>query len=141
MFAEQFARGGALSGDDLRVGERMDHRRTGFVRDARGHLVAIGKCRAAQIQRRAECLDAGDLRGVRTFRHHDVRRNGARFRGQRDGGTMISRRVRDDAALGDVIRQRPHGIARAAELERADVLEILALEYDAASGEVVDGMR
>jgi hypothetical protein len=49
--------------------------------------------------------------------------------------------MRDDAAFGDSVVERPHRVARAAKLERADALEILAFEDDPASGGIVDGTR
>ena len=98
MSLEQFERGGSLSGDHVRSGEGMDQRRAGFAADAIGRFVARGERRRAEMQRRAVSPDRGDLRCDRVFGNHDMRRNAARLRRERECGAMIAGRMRDHAA-------------------------------------------
>ena len=140
-FVDQFARRGALAGDHTRIGEGMYERRAGFAGDVVGHFVASGQCRRADMNGRPERLDARNFHGDRAFRNHDVRSDAARARRKRNGRTMIAGRVCDNAACGHIVGQRPHRVARAAELERADALEIFALENDLTAGHIIDGRR
>jgi hypothetical protein len=51
-----------------------------------------------------------------------------RARGIGERGTVVARRMRDDATPRAALVEREHGVACAARLERADLLQVLALE-------------
>jgi hypothetical protein len=61
--------------------------------------------------------------------------------GERDGLCVIARRIGDDAAALLVVRELGEGVVRAAELERAHALEVLALEEHLRAGERVHRAR
>ena len=74
----------------------------------------------------------------RVVRHHDVRRDAAPSRRVRERRAVVAGGVRDHAARGDVVGQREHGVAGAARLERAHLLQVLALDEEARAGRVVE---
>ncbi len=76
-----------------------------------------------------------DLDRRRVLGHHDHRAHAQQPRRQRDRLRMIARREGDDtglALLGCELRQR---VVRAAELEGAHALEVLALEEQLGAGQ------
>src|ERR1043166_5933070 len=62
-------------------------------------------------------------------------------RGDRDGLRVVAGREGDDAARALLIRERENLVGRAAHLEGAGALEVLALEEDAAARQPVEGAR
>src|SRR5262249_50902749 len=58
---------------------------------------------------------------------------------QRQGPGVVAGTVRDHAALRDVRSEVADGVARSAELERAALLEVLALEEQGPASEPVEG--
>jgi hypothetical protein len=62
-------------------------------------------------------------------------------RRERERRRVVPRRVRRDAAPRLLVLERQHGVARPPELERADLLEALALEEHARAGDRVSTLR
>ena len=140
-FTEQLARRGSLPSNHARIGERVHERRARFVRDALGHFIACSQRGGANMQSRAKGFDTRNFDGDRAFRNDDMRGDSPRARRERDGRAVIAGRMRDDAAPGDFIRQRPHRVARAAKLKCARALKVFALERHLATGDLIDRGR
>ncbi len=73
------------------------------------------------------------------MRHHDVRGDPAQARGEREGLGVVARGVGGDAPGGLGVRQGEHRVRGAAELERADALQVLALEEQVRAEAFVEG--
>jgi hypothetical protein len=140
-FAQQFEHRRALAGDDARVGVGMHERCAGLFAHGVGHRLARDDRRRAAVQRRAAGFDGFEFRRDRTFRHDDVRRDAARLRRERQRRAVIARGMRDDAARGCLVVERPHRVARTAELERAGALEVFAFEEQFRTGERIERAR
>jgi len=117
----------------------MNERCTGFARDVvtRG-LARVDRGRA-QAHGGAEPAHVALLDRRRVFRHDDPRRNPAPLRCVGKCCAMIPRRMRDDAPRRCRGVEREHGVARTARLERADALQVLALEEQRRADFGVDG--
>ena len=83
----------------------------------------------APKRRTFSCFTFGAFSGITT--HAGMPRRARRI-GER--GAVIARRMRDDAAPRLGVAQREHGVGRAARLERADLLQVLALEEELRAG-------
>src|SRR5690606_38751213 len=116
----------------------MDQGRARLGLDARRGLLARRERRLAGDHARAVALDGEPLHGRRVARHHDVRRDAALARRPRERLGLVAGAVRDDAAARDGLVEPRHGVGGAAELEGADLLELLALEEERAAGEAVE---
>ena len=141
MRGKQFQCGGALACDDARIGVRMDRGGAGFGLQLRAHRLARGDGRRAAVQDRAVVSDRGELGLHRAFRHHHVAGNAAALCGQRQRGAMVAGSMGDHAARGGGLVQRPHRIAGAAELERADPLQVFAFELQPRAGFLIQRAR
>ena len=134
----QFERGGALAGDDARIGVGMHEHRAGVLLQLRARGLARGDRRRAVVQGGAVGLNRGELGFHRALGHDHVAGDAARARRQRERRAVVAGGVRDHAARGLVVGHRPHCVARAAELERARALQVLGLEGDGRADERVD---
>src|SRR5690606_22351494 len=139
--AQQLQRGGALAGDHRRIGVGMDEGRAGLVLHPRRGFLARGDARRAAVQDRAVALDGRQFRRDRAFGHDHVAGDAAGPRRQRQRRAVVARGVRDHAARGLRVGQRPHRVARAAELEGTGALQRFGLEMQFAAGQRVQGAR
>jgi hypothetical protein len=80
----------------------------------------------------AQPLDGGDLRGRGVLGHHDRAGDAHAPRVPGDALGHVSRARRVHAVPERLTRREPQRVRRAADLERADGLEVLALEPDLA---------
>ncbi len=124
----ELQRRGALAGHHGGIVERVDHRRAGLGHDARRGFLAGGQRRRAEGDPAAQPLHLQHLRPRRALRHHDIGWDAAQPRRPRHRRRMVAGRVGGDAAGGRRVRERQHRVGRAARLEGADVLQVLALE-------------
>ena len=83
---------------------------------------------ALEHDRRAERGDGVDLDLRRRHRHHDRRARAEPLRGESDALGVVAGRGGDDALRRVARRQARHLVVGAAELEREDGLEVLALQ-------------
>jgi hypothetical protein len=104
--------------------------RAGLALHVRAGSLARFDVGRAEANPGAEATDIFLLWLRRVFRHDDPRRNPAARGGIGERRTVISRRVRDDAAFRFIRGEREHRIDRAARLERPDLLQVLALERE-----------
>ena len=118
---------GAGAGEHRRIVERMDERQP-----ARGldlvELVEQGRAIVVEHDLGAVAADRVELGARRAGRHHDDARRTDVARRPRDRLRVVAGRDRDQAARALGRRQRQHLVERAARLERAGLLEALALE-------------
>jgi len=146
----------------VRVVVGRDEGGAGAGDDARDDGLALGGRRAAEHDRRAVAARRGDLGRRRQPRHHDVRGDAHGGGGEGEGlrvvaccacvsldarfwlggaGRRRTAAMRDDAALAAAalgpavrLRQPEQRVEGAARLERADALQVLALEPEAQRG-------
>ena len=106
----------------------MHEHRAGVALHVGARGLARGDGRRAVVQGGAVGFDRGELGRHRAFGHDDVAGDAARARRQRQRRAVVAGGMRDHAARGLVVGQRPHRVARAAELEGARALQVLGLE-------------
>ena len=128
MLAQDFHADGALSGDHVRIIERMNERELPVARKRQRVLIgliviiAVKHRFATQIDHRLHL----DLRSGQ--RHDDGGRNTAPLGRKRHALCVIACRGADHAALGRGFRQMRNLVVGAANLEGEDRLQIFALE-------------
>ena len=115
--------------------------RTGFLDDTGRGRFARRERRLAFSDLAAVAFDSALFCGGRVRRHDDERRDSAPARRQRQRSRMIARRGRDDTVASFLIGERKDCICRAAYFERARFLEILTLEIEARSGDLIERCR
>ncbi len=123
----------ALPRDDVGVVERMDEGRAGFLFQRAGVGVGVVEAFAVQHHLAAQALNRRHLDAGRGGRHDDGRRRAALRRRQRHSLRMIARRGADDAARQFGLAQGRDPVVGAADLEREDRLQILALQQGGAT--------
>src|SRR5688572_22930963 len=116
----------------------MDERRAGFTHDSSAGRLTSDLGWFTERDFAAIALDRAQLHLRRIIGHHDVGGNAANPRGAGDGGGMITGRVRRHALTRSGVVEREHGVRGAAGLERADFLEILALEKKRSAEDAVE---
>ncbi len=105
------------------------------LRDARA------RARKARPPRRNSRV-AASLTGRRIGRHHDRRGDPEQTcAAKRDALRVVAARERDDAARALLRRKRREKVIRAAKLERAHALQVLALDEDARAGQRSSSVR
>ncbi len=119
---------GALAGDHVRVVERVHVNQIALALELRGVLERAVVVVAMEHDFAAERPHRLDLDVGRGERHHDDRGNAALVRGERHALRMIAGRGADDAALACALGEMRDPVVRAAQLERKDCLQILALQ-------------
>ena len=118
---------------DLDRAGLCDHPRHGCLSRLEGGF-AQHDGRSVRVDRGALCTRDGR-------RHDDVRGDAAGTRRERQRGAVITRRVRGDTTSRLLGGQRLHRVRRAPVLERADALQMLALEVHAGSEPFVERVR
>ncbi|MNS88116.1 hypothetical protein D3C72_1220800 [compost metagenome] len=122
----------ALSGDHVRVVERVDEGCAGLLFQGAGVGVGVVEAVAVQDDVSAERLDRRHLDARRGGRHDDGRGRAAFRRRQRHALRVIARRGADDAARQLGLAQGGDLVVGAANLEREDRLQVLALQQGRA---------
>ena len=130
VLAQDLHADGALPGDDVGVVERVDERQPPLARYLDRLLVGVVEIVAVQHHLAAEVEHRLDLDVRRGLRHHDHGRNAAAARRQRHALGMVAGRGADHAAAGDGLGEVRDLVVGAAQLEREDRLQVLALEQD-----------
>ena len=97
---EHFQRGGALAGDDARIGVGMDQLGAGLCLHLRTHRLTGGQRRCTAVQHRAVGLDRRQLGRHRLLGDDHMARNPARARSQRQRGAVVAGGMGDHAARG-----------------------------------------
>ena len=123
----------ALPRDHVGVVERVDEGEAALAGDLDGMLVGVVEIVAVQHDLAAEVEHRLHLDGRRRLRHDDHGRDAAAARGERDPLRVVARGGADHAAAGDGLREVRDLVVRAAQLEREDRLQVLALEQDAVA--------
>ncbi|KAK0350862.1 hypothetical protein LTR94_027294, partial [Friedmanniomyces endolithicus] len=122
----------ALPRDDVGVVEGMDEGRAGLFLQRAGVGVGVVEAFAVQHDLAAQPLNRRHLDARRGGRHDDGRRRSAFGRRQRHPLRVIARRGADDAARQFGLREGRDPVVGAADLEREDRLQILALQQGGA---------
>jgi hypothetical protein len=123
---------GALPGDHVRVVERRDQRQPALPGELVRRPLPLGQWNLDDLG--AERPGRLDLDRGRAVLDHDDRRHAERPRGVGDRLRVVAARVGDDATLPGVGGQRRDGRVCAADLERADRLQVLRLEPQLPAG-------
>jgi hypothetical protein len=109
------------------------------LREHLGELrLARGDGRLGRDDARAVLLDRAALHRRRRRRHHDVSGDAAHACRDRDRLREVARAVCRDAARGVRVVEARDRIPGAAELEGAALLQVVALEEEAAAGARVE---
>ena len=121
------------AGDDPRMIERRHHRQAARRGDVLRPRLAIGdvvpaKITSAPKRRTPSTLTRGAVSGMTTTAGMPKRCGD-----QRDRLAMVAGRIGDDAGGARLWRQLRQHVARAADLERADRLQVFAFERERAS--------
>ena len=103
--------------------------------------LAGGERRLAGDDPRAVALGRRPLDRRRGPGHHDGDRDAEQLAGQGQGLGVVARGVRDHAGAPGGFVELEHGVDGPAELEGADLLEVLALEEDRAAAPRVERPR
>ena len=127
-FVEQFLGRRALAGDHVRVVVGRDQREPVLRGEFAPDLLAILGVAVVGHNLAAVAARRGHLRGRRILRHHDRRGNAEHARRQRDRLRMVAGRERDDTVAALLRVEARQRVERAAELECAHALQVLALE-------------
>ena len=130
MLAQDLHADRALPGDDVGVVERVDERQSPLARHLDRLLVGVVEIVAVQHHLPAEVAHRLDLDVRRGLRHHDHGRNAATARRQRHALRVVAGGGADHSAAGDRLREVRDLVVGAAQLEREDRLQVLALEQD-----------
>src|SRR5882672_6141338 len=127
----------ALTRDHLRIVERRDHGETPLAYDPLGHFLTglltlvvehdLGAVAAGGLD-----LDGGSVRG-----HHDGDADAEKLPRKSHGLRVVARGEGQHAALALRRCELRERVERAAELESADALQVLALEEDFGAGALV----
>ena len=116
-------------GDHVRIVERMDERQLAFARERQRVLVGVVEVVAVQHHLAAEVEHRLHLDLRRGLRHHDHRGDAAPARRQRHALRVVAGRGADHAARRDrLVDEVRDLVVGAAQLEREDRLQVLALE-------------
>jgi len=134
---EQLEHERALSGHDVGVLVRVHECRTCAIDNGLGRgLTGLERGDAlgndAAVATHGRLLDLGCVAG-----HDNVRGDATQTSGQCECLCVVAAAVRHDTACGLISRQVEHGRARPAELERANLLQVLALEHERAARQAV----
>ncbi len=129
--AHDFHADGALSGDHIRIVERMHEHQVAFARDDQRVLIGGIVDLAVQHDLTAQFAHGLHLDRGRGQRHDHHCRNTAMARGQGYALRVIARRSTDDPARRDRRRQVRDLVVGAAQLEGEHRLQVFALELDA----------
>ncbi len=124
---------GALPGDDVRIVERVDEREPALAGDLDRVLIGVVEIVTVQRHLAAEVEHRLHLDRRRRLRHHDDRRDAAAARRERDALCVVAGGRADHAAPGDGVGEVGDLVVGAAQLEREDRLQVLALEQDAVA--------
>ncbi len=112
---------------------------TGFRQDTRQGVLPVLLAGTAENHLSPIAFHRGPLGCVGVFRHDHGCGDAAQGCGKAERRGVISRRVRGDAPGDGLVAKRKNRVHRAAEFERADLLEILALEEHRRPAYPVDG--
>ena len=128
QLAQDLHRDRALAGDHVGVVVGVDERQPAAPHDP--HRLGVGVVVGVALEHdgRAERGDRVDLDLRRRHRHHDRRLGAEPLRRERHALGVVAGRGGDDPAPERGRRQARHLVVRAAELEREDRLEVLALQ-------------
>ena len=121
----------ALTRDHVRVIEGMDQRQVPLPRELDRMVVGVVEVVAVQHDLATEVEHRLHLDARRGLRHHDDRRYAAPPARQRHALRVVASGGADDAPSRHRVRQVRDLVVRAAQLEREDRLQVLALEQDA----------
>ena len=127
---QQFDGDRSLPRHDIFIFEWVNQGRARFRDHARASFFARPLIRLAENDPAAVALDGAHFHLRRVRRHHDVGRDPAKLRRARESSRMVAGRMgRHPAPRGFVI-EREDRVRRSTRLERADLLEVLALEKE-----------
>src|SRR5690606_37808468 len=124
-----------LAGDDVDVVERVDDGAAGALGLGPGLDERLVDGPAVRAHGRAVALGRGHLGQRGALGHVDDGVDAERARRERHPLRVVARTGGDDAAPLLLGAQARHPQVRAADLERAAALQVLALEHDAGAGE------
>src|SRR5579859_851019 len=127
---DDFEGDGGLTRDDVGVIEGRDHGEMLLRHQRFGLCVAVGGGPPREDDLPTPFLHAFDLHRGRGFRHHDHGAHAEPVGGPGDGLSVISRRVRDDAAVPVRLGEAAHRGECAAGLEGPHGLQAFELEVD-----------
>ena len=135
---DQLESGGPLAGDHVPVVERVNECQTVPVDLGGDGGLAVGQGRLAGHDPGPIALGGLAFHGGCGPRHHHRHRHAEQLAGQGQGLRVIARGVRDHAGPLPGLVELKDCVDGPAELERADLLEVLALEEDGAAATRVD---
>ncbi len=126
---QQLERERALAADDGGIVVGRDEGGRALGRQRASLQLALDAVRAVDPDAATQPLDGREFTGVGVVGDDDERLCADDARGIRHGGAVIAGGGRDDASLQLARRERQHLVQRAPHLERAGVLQVLALEH------------
>lgn len=129
----------ALPRNDVRMIVRRNQRETVTLGQLAADALAVFGITVVGHDVRTVAARGRDLGSRRIQRHDDRCGNTQQLRGQRDGLRMVARRKRDDARRALPLVELRQCVERAAKLEGAHALEVLALEEHLRAEHLVDG--
>ena len=136
LLGQQFQRGGPLPCDHARVVEGMHHRRTGLLHERREHRLARRQPRLTAMKFSALGEDGSQLHGRRIARRDHEATPAEQPGRTRERCAVVAGRVCGDdprpPSSDRFVLQSQQRMGRAAVLERTGMLQVLALEVDAA---------
>jgi hypothetical protein len=120
----------ALARDHVRVGERVDQRQPGALRQLAGGLLGVLVAALDKLHLRPQRAHGLELRQRAFGRHADRDLRAGVRRGARHGLSVIARAGGHEPAFHTLARQLRDRVRRSAQLERPGGLEVLRLQAD-----------